>query len=84
VLERGRRAGGIRGLRELVPADVGVGAYLRLDRDWREGGATRTRLREYIDAGMREVHLYHLGLLGREGLRTLGRVVDSTRELAGH
>jgi len=75
-------AGRIRGLRELVPADVAVGAYLRLDRDWREGGATRTRLRKYIDAGMREVHLYHLGLLGREGLRTMGRVVDSTRELA--
>jgi hypothetical protein len=76
-------AGSIRGLRQLVPADVEVGGYLRLDRDWSEDGTTDSRLREYIDAGMDELHLYHLGLLGREGLRTLQKVVDRTRELAG-
>jgi hypothetical protein len=76
-------AGRIRGLRELVPADVEVGAYLRLDRDWSEGGTTGTRLREYLDAGMRELHLYHLGLLGRAGLQTLQRVVARTAELPG-
>jgi hypothetical protein len=75
-------AGRIRGLREL-PADVEVGAYLRLDRDWSDGETTGTRLREYLDAGMHELHLYHLGLLGREGLQTLQRVVTRTRELAG-
>jgi hypothetical protein len=75
--------GRIRSLRELVPADVEVGAYLRLDRDWSEGGTTGTRLREYLDAGMHELHLYHLGLLGREGLQTLHHVVARTRELAG-
>jgi hypothetical protein len=73
----------IRSVREVVPADVEVGAYLRLDRDWNEGGTTGTRLREYLDAGMHELHLYHLGLLGREGLQTLQRVVTRTRELAG-
>jgi|1186.fasta_scaffold81001_2 hypothetical protein len=75
-------AGRIRGLRELVPADVEVGAYLRLDRDWSESETRGARLREYLDAGMRELHLYHLGLLGREGLQTLHAVVDGTRELA--
>jgi hypothetical protein len=75
-------AGGIRRLRQLVPPDVDVGGYLRLDRDWSEDGTTGTRLREYIDAGMDELHLYHLGLLGREGLQTLHSVVDRTRYLA--
>ncbi len=78
----GAGAGSIRGLRELVPAEVEVGGYLRLDRDWSESETTGARLREYLDAGMRELHLYHLGLLGREGLQSLHRVVDRTRHLA--
>jgi hypothetical protein len=72
----------IRRLRGLVSADVELGAYLRLDRDWSESEATGKRLREYLDAGMHELHLYHLGLLGREGLQTLQTVVSRTRELA--
>jgi hypothetical protein len=71
----------MRRLRELVPPDVEVGAYLRFDRDWSEGEVRGNRLREYLEAGMRELHLYHLGLLGRQGLQTLQRVVDTTRQL---
>jgi hypothetical protein len=75
-------AGGIGGLRQLVPPDVDVGGYLRLDQDWSEDGTRDIRLREYIDAGMNELHLYHLGLLGRQGLQTLHSVVDRSRQLA--
>jgi hypothetical protein len=73
----------LRRLRESTPGGVAVGAYLRLDRDWSEDPTTRRRLREYLDAGMSELHLYHLGLLGRKGLETLHDVVDAARELAG-
>jgi hypothetical protein len=75
-------AGSIHGLRQLVPPEVEVGGYLRLDRDWSEDGMADGRLREYIEAGMDELHLYHLGLLGREGLQSLQKVVDRTRHLA--
>jgi hypothetical protein len=76
-------AGRIRGLRELVPADVDVGGYLRLDQNWSDGATTRIRLREYLDAGLRELHLYHLGLLGGKGLEALQGVLGTARELAG-
>jgi hypothetical protein len=74
--------GQIRGLRALAPTDVDVEAYLRLDRDWDAGERTDSRLRNYVAAGMSELHLYHLGLLGERGLRVLRHVVGRTRELA--
>jgi hypothetical protein len=72
----------IRELRTLLPGNVAVGAYLRLDREWNDGRKTRIRLQEYLEAGMRELHLYHLGLLGTDGLQTLHDVVDTARHLA--
>jgi hypothetical protein len=75
----GRR---ISGLRALVGPGVDVGAYLRLDRGWTAGELTDRRLQEYLTSGMSELHLYHLGLLGRRGLATLRAVIDRTRELA--
>jgi hypothetical protein len=71
----------IGGLRALAPAGVEVGAYLRLDRDWDAGETTDRRLQEYLSAGMSELHCYHLGLLGREGLQTLRGVIDRGRQL---
>ena len=59
-----------------------IGAYLRLDRDWAAGETTQQRLQEYLDAGLSELHLYHLGLLGRQGLEDLRGVADATRRLA--
>jgi hypothetical protein len=46
-------------------ADVGrmtsnLGAYLRLDHDWSKGEETLSR---YAGMGVRELHLYHFGLL---------------------
>jgi hypothetical protein len=77
-------AGGqrISGLRALAGPGTDVGAYLRLDRGWPAGELTDRRLEEYLTSGMSELHLYHLGLLGQQGLATLGAVVDRTRALA--
>jgi hypothetical protein len=53
----------------------------RLDRDWPAGETTNRRLQEYLMSGMAELHLYHLGLLGHQGIETMRRVIDTTREL---
>ena len=70
----------VEGLRALAPAGTEIGAYLRLDRDWEPGVATDRRLQEYLSSGMSELHLYHLGLLGRHGLEVLGNVIARTRQ----
>jgi len=71
----------IQCLRALAASGTEVGAYLRFDRDWPPGEATERRLREYLAAGMRELHLYHLGLLGHDGLARLREVVGTARRL---
>ena len=58
-----------------------VGAYLRLDWGWPEDETTGRRLQEYLMSGMTELHLYHLGLLGHQGMATMRRVIETTREL---
>jgi hypothetical protein len=72
----------ISGLRALAGPGTDVGAYLRLDRGWPAGERTDRRLQEYLTSGMSELHLYHLGLLGQQGLATLRAVIDKTRALA--
>jgi hypothetical protein len=74
----GRR---IKDLRALAAPGTEVGAYLRLDRGWPADETTGRRLQEYLTAGMTELHLYHLGLLGHQGLATMGRVIETTSEL---
>ena len=69
-------------LNSLTTKGTAVGAYLRLDRDWGAGEIAQQRLQEYLAAGLTELHLYHLGLLGRQGLEDLRGVVDATRRLA--
>jgi hypothetical protein len=75
----GRR---IRGLRTLAGPGIDVGAYLRLDRGWQPGELTDRRLQEYLTSGLSELHLYHLGLLGQQGLARLRAVIDRTTALA--
>lgn len=40
------------------------------------GETTDGRLQQYLGAGMRELHLYHLGLLGRQGLAAMRSVIE--------
>jgi hypothetical protein len=75
----GRR---ISGLRALAGPGTEVGAYLRLDRGWPVGELTDRRLQEYLAEGMTELHLYHLGLLGQQGLAAMRDVIDATRAIA--
>jgi hypothetical protein len=72
----------IKDLRALAAPGTDVGAYLRLDRGWPADETTDRRLQDYLTSGMSELHLYHLGLLGHQGLATMRRVIDTTRELA--
>jgi hypothetical protein len=72
----------IKDLRALAAPGTEVGAYLRLDRGWPADETTDRRLQDYLTSGMSELHLYHLGLLGHQGLATMRRVIDTTRELA--
>jgi hypothetical protein len=76
-------AGGerIKELRTLATAGTEVGAYLRLDRGWPPDKTTDRRLHQYLMSGMTELHLYHLGLLGHQGMATMRRVIETTREL---
>ena len=46
------------------------------------GEPTDRRLQEYMAAGMTELHLYHLALLGQQGLAAMRHVIDTTRTLA--
>jgi hypothetical protein len=49
-----------------------------LDRDWAAGETTDEW--QYLSAGMTELRLYHLGLLGRQGLATMRSVIERTRQ----
>jgi hypothetical protein len=71
----------IKDLRTLAAPGTDVGACLRLDRGWPADQMTDRRLQEYLMSGMTELHLYHLGLLGHQGIETMRRVIDTTRGL---
>jgi hypothetical protein len=72
----------IKDLHALAAPGTEVGAYLRLDCGWPGDETTDRRLQDYLTSGMSELHLYHLGLLGHQGLATMRRVIDTTRALA--
>jgi hypothetical protein len=72
----------IKDLHALAAPGTEVGAYLRLDFGWPGDETTDRRLQDYLTSGMSELHLYHLGLLGHQGLATMRRVIDTTRALA--
>jgi hypothetical protein len=61
-------------LGDLVGDACDLGAYVRLDRGWSDETEARRRLDTYRDAGMTQLHLYHLGLLSAPGLETARRV----------
>lgn len=74
-------AGLIRDLHAMAEPSTQVGAYIRLDRGWPPGDMTERRLQEYLRAGLSELHLYHLGLLGQQGLANLRGVLDTINRL---
>jgi hypothetical protein len=50
-----------------------LGSYLRLDREW---GRVDEDLARYASLGVRELHLYHLGLMSRTSLGSAARIVS--------
>jgi hypothetical protein len=70
----------VRSLAELSGATTNVGAYVRLDSGWSSDDVAEERITRYVTAGMSEVHLYHLGLLSRTGLRAAQRVVAASHK----
>ena len=72
----GRRAGQPS---QPLPMPV-VGGIVRPTEDWADAAALRDRLARMQAAGMEELHLYHLGLVGEAGLRILQRIVSAFRE----
>ncbi|HET6633562.1 MAG TPA: hypothetical protein VFH77_00895 [Streptomyces sp.] len=76
--------GGARGLRALAHAadeHTAVGGYLLADGSWQAADAAE-RLRDYLAAGMDELHLYHLGLAGAAGRQVMARLVAAAQEAA--
>jgi hypothetical protein len=61
-------------LHELVDGNCSLGAYLRLDHGWSHEDEARQRFSRYVDAGMTEAHLYHLGLMSLSGMEAARRV----------
>jgi hypothetical protein len=71
----------LHALASVVDARAELGAYLRFDRGW-SGDNTDATLRRYVDAGVTELHLYHLGLLTKESTKSAASVIASFREIA--
>jgi hypothetical protein len=64
-------------LRALVGDRRPVGAYLRLDRGWDNDSQNADNLNRYVNSGMSELHLYHLGLVSQSGLDVGRRLIES-------
>ena len=56
------------------------GGFVRPTQDWSGPGVVRSRMRLLRDAGMDELHLYHLGLVGRRGFDVLGEMLTAFRQ----
>lgn len=72
-------AGGrsLPGLRELGGPGTALGALVRPTDDWSEQDVLEARLQHLRSAGLTELHLYHLGLVGAAGLRLMRRMVEA-------
>lgn len=70
----------LRALSSVIDDRAKLGAYLRLDREWSDGGNEET-LGRYADAGVTELHLYHLGLLTPKTSRAVTDIIEKFREI---
>jgi hypothetical protein len=50
-----------------------LGAYLRLDHEW---DRVDDDLARYASLGVRELHLYHLGLMSKTSTESAARIVS--------
>lgn len=57
-----------------------LGAFVRPTGDWAEQRVQEQRMAAYRAAGLDELHLYHLGLVGPSGLRLLGSMQKAFRD----
>ncbi|MGC2168179.1 MAG: hypothetical protein WA580_03670 [Acidimicrobiales bacterium] len=67
-------------LGSLKPMTSNLGAYLRLDHDWSRAEQT---LAHYSEIGVRELHLYHLGLMSATSLANAQRLTSAWRRRSG-
>jgi hypothetical protein len=74
----------LRGLAERLPTATNLGAYVRVDRGWSGDAHTDEVMGRYVESGVSELHLYHLGLLTRASLRTARHVVSAFRDHLEH
>lgn len=65
-----------RELADLGPMTSNLGAYLRLDHEW---SANEGIVSHYAEVGVRELHLYHLGLLSETSLGNAQRLTSTWR-----
>jgi hypothetical protein len=65
---------GLRELRAVAGPGTAIGGYL-LATDGQWTGTVPGRMDDYLAAGMDELHLYHLGLVGEPGLRLMARIL---------
>ena len=71
-------ADGVAALHALSGTDgPSVGAIVRPSEDWSDEAVLRERLAAMHEAGMEELHLYHLGLVGEHGLGIMRRMVTA-------
>lgn len=73
-------ADALAGLRRPAADRSRLGAFLRPTQDWEDEQVRRTRLREYRAAGMDQLHLYHLGMVGPRGLQVLRSITEDFRQ----
>jgi hypothetical protein len=57
-----------------------LGAYLRLDHEW---GRVDEDLARYASLGVRELHLYHLGLMSKTSAESAARIVTRWNSRVG-
>jgi hypothetical protein len=80
--EAGRSAEAVAALRALLDGAgqqgmPSIGGIVRPTGEWADEAVLRDRLARMQEAGMEELHLYHLGLVGSLGLRMLERTVSA-------
>ncbi len=67
-------------IRELGQMTSGLGAYLRLDHEWSDSERILSR---YADMGVRDLHLYNIGLLSATSLSNALRLMSTWRRRSG-